>query len=385
MLHAARVLAPVACLSLLCGCAIKALLPGAPDYEVPPGPRTLEELTPDERLDYLRRAHLWRPQTTGALDLLQGPPGPGSFRFDETVTCSYDEKETAGLDGATPKFACRIGASDVVKVKYGRDNGEVYAEVAGTRLLWALGFGADRIYPVRVVCRGCPADPWQERAAEPGAERTFDLAVIERKAPGEPIEVKGAEPGWAWYELGALDPTQGGAPAAHADALRLLAAFMQHGDNKDEQQRFVCLPDGLVTRPDGSESCTAPFLMVSDVGATFARADLMNRNKMDYQGWASVPVWRDRERCEAQLKRSWTGTLGHPVIGEGGRAMLASLLGALSDEQIRDLFRASRVERRGETIEAGESARPVTLDDWVAVFHRKRSEIAEKRCPPGKG
>ena len=71
-------------------------------------------------------------------------------------------------------------------MKYGRTNGEVYAEVAATRLLWALGFGADPMYPVRVSCRGCPAiyggRPRHRRQV------VFDPAAIERKMKGTELE-----------------------------------------------------------------------------------------------------------------------------------------------------------------------------------------------------
>ena len=40
----------------------------------------------------------------------------------------------------TPKFECEVTPGDVVKVKYGENNGEVFAEVAASRLFWALGF-----------------------------------------------------------------------------------------------------------------------------------------------------------------------------------------------------------------------------------------------------
>ena len=92
------------------------------------------------------------PTDIAAVDIRSGPGGRGAFAFRETVTCDYSDK---ALAGQSPKFAC-VAAGDDLKVKFGGDNAEVYAEVAATRLLWALGFGADRMYPVRVVCRGCP-------------------------------------------------------------------------------------------------------------------------------------------------------------------------------------------------------------------------------------
>ena len=89
------------------------------------------------------------------------------------------------MSGRSPKFTCVIpGAKrDDVKVKYGLDNAEVYGEMLTTRLLWALGFGADRMYSVRVVCRGCPDDIKAEEVL-PSGEKVFDPAVVERKMTG---------------------------------------------------------------------------------------------------------------------------------------------------------------------------------------------------------
>src|SRR5207247_2355989 len=82
------------------------------------------------------------------------------------------------------KFQCAIAPGDEVKVKYGQANAEVYGEVAATRLLWALGFGADHMYPVTVECRDCPVDP--ARAPQERQHQVrFYPAAVERKMPGE--------------------------------------------------------------------------------------------------------------------------------------------------------------------------------------------------------
>ena len=94
----------------------------------------------DSRATAIARAHVWEATNIPSKDLRSGPAGEKAFKFLETVTCKYDNKK---LPGKTPKFACKIDPNDDLKVKYGGNNGEVYAEVAATRLLWALGFGAD--------------------------------------------------------------------------------------------------------------------------------------------------------------------------------------------------------------------------------------------------
>jgi hypothetical protein len=80
------------------------------------------------------------------------------------------------------------------------------------------------------------------------------------------------------------------------------------------------------------------------------------------------------------LRKSFTGTLDNPRIGEAGRRFLADLLLQLSDRQIHDIFVAARVDRREQKIHTPQGDRPVSFDDWVRVFKRKRDEIVNQRC-----
>ena len=174
--------------------------------KVPEGPRTLKKLTTDERRRLLQRAHVWQPINTASLNMLVGPPVPAAQRVDDDVKCTFVFPDKP-LSGNTPKFRCELGPKDVVKIKYGDTNAEVYSEVVGSRLLWALGFKADGMYPARVTCVGCPSDPFAASKAQwslgkPGnvGTRVFDPAAVEREISGTPIEVPGFE-GWAWPEL----------------------------------------------------------------------------------------------------------------------------------------------------------------------------------------
>src|SRR5262249_44767624 len=156
-----------------------------------------------------------------------------AFQPNQAVTCDYAE---VPRHGATRKFHCTLGNGDVVKVRYGAHNGEIQGSVLATRLLWALGFPADRVYPVRVTCRGCSADPWRT-GGHRNEVREFDPAVIERKAIGhEMFEEDDKKSGWSWREIDLVDARLGGAPQAQRDGLKLLAVFMQHTDSKSQQQ-----------------------------------------------------------------------------------------------------------------------------------------------------
>src|SRR5262245_63729334 len=114
-------------------------------------------LSKKERIEFIRRAQVWSPTDVSTVDIRKGPGGKDAFPPDAVVTCDYSAAKTRG--GSSRKFDCAIG-DDVFKVRYGDENGEVEGSVLATRLLWALGFFADRVYPARVICRGCSSDPW---------------------------------------------------------------------------------------------------------------------------------------------------------------------------------------------------------------------------------
>jgi hypothetical protein len=327
----------------------------------------------DPRASVIARSRVWTPTNIRAMDLKAGPSGPGAFPFRATVVCDYSDKN---MSGRSPKFACVIGRDDDVKVKFGGNNGEVYGEVLATRLLWALGFGADRMYPVNVICRGCPAEFLG--IERPNGESRFDPAVIERKLAGSEWGPED-KPGWSWAELDGVDEERGGAPRAHRDALKLLAVFLQHSDSKPEQQRIVCA--GKASWPRTS-TCAKPLLMISDVGLTFGRANMANANDttgVNLEAWKQTPVWKSDSGCVGNLPKSFTGTLDDPVISEAGRRFLAGLLLQLSDRQLHDLFAVGRVHLRLRSpghVDSGFA----TGNDWVSAFKDKRDQIVERRC-----
>ena len=331
-----------------------------------------------ERLAVLQRAQVWAPTNIGALDLKTGPKGPGAFAHGQTVRCDYVERD---MSGRSPKFTCVIPGNppDELKVKYGEDNAEVYGEVLSTRLLWALGFGADRMYPVRVICRGCPETIKAERVL-PSGEKVFDPAVIERKTPGWEVESHKNQ-GWAWSELDLVDPEQGGAPQAHRDALKLVAVIIHHSDSKPPQQRLICLDPEGPPGPEGPARCAKPFMYVQDVGLTFGKTDVFYRkqNYVNLSRWSSTRVWAGREGCTGNLNRPVLGTLERPRISEAGRVFLAGLLNQLRDDQIQDLFEGARITLRSESPdrENGDAGR---VEDWVAAFKRKRQEVMARTC-----
>ena len=329
--------------------------------------RVADALPPEPRESILARAKVWAPTDVSAADLKAGPAEPGAFDLGETVTCSYVNKKLSGL---SPKFACLTDGGDELKVKYGGTNGEVYGEVMSSRLLWALGFPADRMYSVKVVCRGCP--PQFGGIVRENGDRLLDPVAVERKFGAE------ISPEWRWDELDLVNDEAGGATVAERDALKLLAVFLQHSDSKRQQQRVVCTDPARV--PGGR--CERPMMMMNDLGLTWGRANRFNQQpgaSVNLAEWKETEIWKGPTGCVGNLAGSFTGTLKDPVISEGGRRFLAELMTQLSDRQLRDMFEAARVHLRTRAPENARSGL-ASVDEWVEAFKAKRMQIAERRC-----
>jgi hypothetical protein len=323
----------------------------------------------------LRDDALRRAQTRIALPL---SPAIDLDVEEPPLTCRFIARQPSGTSA---KFDCVLDGGEIVKVKYGR-NPEVAAEVAATRLLTALGFAADRMSVVRRVrCYGCPRYPffamrllqltrtfaWYPPHGDDEGYSEFEWAAIERKFDAIPIE-RADRGGWAWWELASVDPNEG-AGRLDLDALRLMAMFLAHWDNKSDNQRLVCLD-----RPAGLDApCARPLLMLQDLGGTFGPS------KMNVARWSSQPIWWDRATCTVSMKAfpHAGGTFPDARISEPARAQIARQLGALGADQIRALFAAARFPEHYSSTDDEED-----LAAWEAAFRERVRQITETGpCP----
>lgn len=381
-----------------------------------------------ERENIMKGAVVWEnPGNISSMDMLQGPGK--KFDLNQDVTCKFYDGLYTKLAGTgyTEKFWCaeegKNPLKDNFKVKYNTTNGEVFAEVVSSRLLWSLGFFADKAYPISVNCENCPDDPWsylhhvasykrlensssearddhanyilraQERRTQRNDEsmrttgmpyrKRYDVALSEGKFDGKAITQEGADkPGFGLDELGKLSPEFGGSSKAQTDALALLLAFIKHGDSKPENHRLTCPEANIIAKADGSQSCSHAKLVLQDIGATMGNGSvkiiafrfIMSSSKMDFKAWRDTPVWDDVSVCRARLKDSSHGTLRNPTVSEAGRKFLADLMAQLTDKQITDMFTAARADQRRGVDSAG-------ISEWVQLFKSKRAEILNARCP----
>lgn len=322
------------------------------------------------RNEALTRAKIFRgdPFDAASIDF---SVDPNRGVVDNTLTtCKYKPDE---VSGTTPKFDCELANGEKLKVKYGGSQ-EIPSETAATRLLHALGFGADRVSRVETVrCYGCPIQPFHSRALiellhlqgwadtriDYSSYRDFTKVSVERNFDGEPIEA-GNERGWAFYELDTIDPSRGGATRAEVDALRLMAIFLHHWDNKSSNQRLTC-PNAHT--PD----CKHPLAMIQDVGSEFGPKKAVLKN------WSTRPVWQeDASACVVSMKGMPYngGTFQDVTISEEGRMLLGDRLRQLSAKQIETLFTAAGFE---------------DVPAWTAAFQDRVRQIVDRpACPATK-
>jgi hypothetical protein len=326
----------------------------------------------------MRQARVWTPTDISTVDLGANPPDATGLLSQPIVRCRYLDGPARGT---TAKFDCVLPDGEVVKVKYG-NTGEIHAEIAASRLLAALGFGADRMYMVpRVRCYGCVRTPYytmkvldyvhaRERLVRSVPEDSytdFEWVAVERRLEGAEIEA-GNRDGWAWHELEPVDPSRG-ANRAERDALRLFAMLLSHWDNKASNQRLMCLSPSA---PDGS-ACARPFAYIHDLGATFGP------NKVALEHWSAVPIWSDRGRCTVSMRQFpySGGTFPDTQISEAGRRLIARQLTGLTESRLVALFTAAHFpEFHGGRGTAADPKR------WATVFLDKVRQIADAGpCP----
>lgn len=365
---------------------------------------------PKDRLEAMKHAALFAPTHTAEADIARGPDQSKklfALGYDDKVICDFT---TAGkeMGGKTPKFGClitRVESADgtvqsltpemketTVKVKFGPNDNEVYAELPATRLMWAMGYYVDTWYPVRVECHNCPANPVKGTGAV--ATRTFNPATIVRKFSWEKMTEAGKpDEGWSWKELDTVNER----PTYERDGLKLLAVFLQHSDNKPPQQRLDCHKVDVddKTQP-ATVTCDKSVMLVQDVGATFGGGGLFTFNgsaKMNLDEWSGKKLWisvgtdASPRQCRGRLQKSIAARDGleNPAISEEGRRLDAGLMCQLSDQQIRQLFVLSRAaampkyHNRDGSFKAGENEDKIT-EEWVTAFKTRREELASGRC-----
>jgi hypothetical protein len=355
------------CFGVLVAVGFYALPPGS--HRDPTADRvpSAPSITATLRDDALRRARTYVGGTSRDA-LIAEPYDPKGVLTRDEVSCTFVAHEPGGT---SLKFDCALDDGEIIRVKYGHQP-EIHAEVAATRLLTALGYAADHVFMVqRVHCRGCPMNPFVtmlflDALGAPGGDtplvsdhdqRDFEWVSVERKFDAAPIEDETRQ-GWAWWELKNVE-----APRADLDALRLIAVFLAHWDNKADNQRLVCMD-----QPFGEDAhgCRNAVLMIQDVGATFGPT------KVNLSQWRHRPVWADRATCTVSMHAMpYRGaTFVDAQISDDARVRVGTALAAFSDADLRKWFADARFPEFYESTDDGKD-----LDGWVAAYRDRVAQI----------
>lgn len=356
-----------------------------------------------QRKQLIKNMNIWSPINTGELDLFAGPDHADKFSYGETVYCTFKEPEEGDFGaGLNPKFRCKDKQTGkMLKVKYNIRNAEVYGEIAFSRLMYALGFNYDDYYTVRVVCENCPKDPWEyiqsggnphninsarysrEDLEDYDYERgthVFLPALIEVKKSGDRIE-NFEDQGISWQEFNDFSELTRSQKIIR-DAFVLLMGFVHHADSKPDQQRLSCVK-GKRYKTEGGHGCPEADFLVHDGGWSFGAGVEPSINsmraKMHLKFWTRYPVFKNKKTCKIGVRKLMNSEFVNKEISEEGRQFLANLLNKLSRDQIKDIFRASRVDFRDYVLHGTPSE--VTLNNWADAFEQRRSEISEATCP----
>ena len=271
-------------------------------------------------------AAIWRdPGNVPTLNLLYGAGG-SEHAPDPHGTYTFEKED---MNGTSPKFDVKDAQGVEWRIKLGE---EPQAETAATRLLWAAGYFVDEDYYLSEVrVEGLPK-------LRRGQEFVSDGGIVRRarlKRKDKSVKKIG---NWEWFK----NPFVG---TKELNGLRGMMALLNNWDLKTINNAIY-------------EVAGEQRYLVSDVGATFGKTgSSISRSKSNMKDYddskfidkktssdvdfalhsrpfflAAVNVgnYENRSRMERITK--------HIPIADA--KWLGQLLGQLSDEQIRDCFRA---------------------------------------------
>jgi hypothetical protein len=281
-------------------------------------------------------AVLWRdPGNIAALNLIYGAGGR-QHAPDPNATYVFEKED---MEGTSPKFDVRDNNGVKWRIKVGA---EPQSETAATRLLWAAGYFVDEDYFLaQIKVENLP----ELRRGKQFVTGGNIVHGVRLKRRDKKIKKIG---NWDWFHNRFVGTRE-------LNGLRVMMALINNWDLKEV--------NNVVYVVDGEQE-----YLVSDVGASFGRTgNSISRSKSDPLGYrksnfiqretaqevdfemhsrpffltiVNVPNYRERTKMEEVTKH----------IPRSDAKWLGTLLGRLSEEQVRDCFRSS-----GYTVEEVQS------------------------------
>ncbi|HEX8745894.1 MAG TPA: hypothetical protein VF717_01770 [Pyrinomonadaceae bacterium] len=287
------------------------------------------------------RPVLWRnPGNIGRRDLRYGP---GSYRLAPLAPFTFIEEDKSG---ESPKFDVKDARGTTWRVKLGP---EAQSETVATRLVWAVGYFAEEAYHFdRVQIQGLPR---LSRGREYVGRDTRMVYGARFEPRREGVE-RGPE--WGWSD----NPFRG---TRELSGLKVLMILLNNFDARAANNRVF-----YVTGTAGSREAR---YTVSDLGATLGKADGLGgrrtkNNLRDFLSTRFVTGTEDDGRTvefdyDTRPTKLGVFSIFYPPYYRGEvkkeKAMrgipteharwIGSLLSQLSDEQLREAFRAANYNK----------------------------------------
>jgi hypothetical protein len=291
---------------------------------------------------------LWRdPGDSGQLNLLYGAGGKAHAPVPG-ATYTFVEEDTAGT---SPKFDVNDAQGARWKVKLGQ---EPQSETAATRLLWAAGYFVDEDYylPEITVTGLTPLHRGQAFVSADGTVRGARLErhVNDVKKLGE----------WDWSANPFLDTRE-------FNGLRIMMALVNNWDlssannaiyEQDGERRYLVKDVGATFGSTGNNFTRSKGVLKDYADSKFIdkanaeSVDFVMHSRSFFMGVLAVNNYRDRARME-QFTRH---------IPRADALWLGQRLAQLSDDQLRDAFRAG-----GYT--------PAEVDGYVKAVQKRIAEL----------
>lgn len=258
-----------------------------------------------------------RPADIRQRDLFLGPGGSSMQPDLSRIEFIKEEK-----GGYSKKFRVRDGAGREWVAKIGK---EAQSETSAVRLLWAVGYPTEINYLV-------------PRVTIPG-KGTFTNVRFEAR----PDDVKRVGE-WKWS----------GNPFVQTrefQGLKIMMAFINNWDIKDSNNEILHLRG-----PQGDEL----RYIISDLGATFGHASgtfffwRITRSRNNPKNYANSEFLKKVDGDRVVLKYGGKNKGLFKNIAVEDATWIGSLLSQLSDQQIRDAFRAANYTPSEISLLAGE-------------------------------
>ena len=255
---------------------------------------------------------LWKdPGDIATKDMFLGPGGEAMKPDISNITFLKDE-----VGGYSAGFRVRDGAGNIWVAKLGK---EAQPETAASRFVWAAGYVSEIHYLFPCVhIKGAP-DKNVERCEGKG------FANVRFEARPKNIKRQGAI--WSWKN----NPFVG---TKELKGLIVMMAFINNWDLKDDNNKLI-----YVQGSDGAQGETQ--YIISDLGATFGKTGgFMSRSRNDPEDYAKSKFIEGVEGGRVKFAYSGKNSDLFKDITVEQAKWVGDLLSRLSDEQLKDAFRA---------------------------------------------